>query len=105
MILSDMNERINLMYSDKIIICKDCGEEFNFSAGEQLFFEEKGFNRAPVRCKSCRKTHRTMRQGHRNDKVIYEIVCAKCGEVSTVNFEPSHEKPVYCNECYRDMHK
>ena len=38
---------------DKIIVCKDCGKEFTFTAGEQEFYAEKGFNE-PVRCKECR---------------------------------------------------
>ncbi len=36
------------------IICKDCGEEFLFTVGEQNFYEEKGFQNKPVRCKACR---------------------------------------------------
>lgn len=29
------------MYEDKILVCKDCGSEFTFTAGEQEFFAEK----------------------------------------------------------------
>jgi len=36
------------------ITCKDCGETFIFTVREQEFYEEKGFNNKPVRCKSCR---------------------------------------------------
>ncbi len=39
---------------DKTIVCKDCGSEFVFTAGEQEFFKQKGFENEPVRCKSCR---------------------------------------------------
>ncbi|MEA5049604.1 MAG: zinc-ribbon domain containing protein, partial [Eubacteriales bacterium] len=28
------------MYSDKTIVCKDCGQEFTFTANEQEFFAE-----------------------------------------------------------------
>lgn len=42
------------MYQDKIIVCKDCGNQFSFSAGEQEFFSQKGFENRPVRCKDCR---------------------------------------------------
>ena len=41
-------------YTDKNIVCKDCGAEFVFTAGEQRFYAEKGFNNEPVRCKDCR---------------------------------------------------
>ena len=30
------------MYEDKTIICKECGKEFTFTAGEQEFYAEKG---------------------------------------------------------------
>ena len=42
------------MQQDKIIVCKDCGNQFTFSAGEQEFFSQKGFENKPVRCKDCR---------------------------------------------------
>ena len=42
------------MYEDKTLICKDCGKEFIFTAGEQEFYAEKGFENEPVRCKECR---------------------------------------------------
>ena len=42
------------MYEDKTLICKDCGSEFIFSAGEQEFYAEKGFENEPIRCKDCR---------------------------------------------------
>lgn len=39
---------------DKTIVCKDCGEEFVFTVGEQEFYAEKGFQNEPRRCKACR---------------------------------------------------
>lgn len=41
--------------TDKTIVCKDCGNEFVFTVGEQEFFKEKGFDNDPVRCPACRK--------------------------------------------------
>jgi len=40
---------------DKTIKCKDCGEDFVFTVGEQEFYAEKGFQNEPVRCLDCRK--------------------------------------------------
>ena len=37
----------------RILVCVDCGEEFAFTAGAQEYFEEKGFNQSPKRCKIC----------------------------------------------------
>lgn len=45
---------MNNNYEDKNIICKDCGKEFVFTAGEQAFYAEKGLTNEPVRCKECR---------------------------------------------------
>lgn len=39
---------------DKKIICKDCGTEFVFTAGEQEFYAQKGLTE-PKRCKECRE--------------------------------------------------
>jgi len=39
--------------SDKSIKCRDCGEEFVFSAGEQAFYKERGFQHEPTRCRRC----------------------------------------------------
>ncbi len=39
---------------DKTLICRDCGQEFIFTAGEQEFYAERGFS-APLRCKDCRQ--------------------------------------------------
>lgn len=38
------------MFKDKIIICKDCGNAFVFSAREQEYFATEGFPHEPVRC-------------------------------------------------------
>lgn len=48
-------------YTDETIICKDCGKEFVFTAGEQRFYEEKGFTNKPVRCKECREARKAQR--------------------------------------------
>ena len=31
------------MYEDKKLVCKECGNEFVFTAGEQEFYAERGF--------------------------------------------------------------
>lgn len=40
---------------DKMLPCKSCGEEFVFTAGEQQFYEDKGFENEPARCSTCRR--------------------------------------------------
>ena len=42
-------------FTDKTIICKECGKEFVFSAKEQEFYKQKGLEHEPKRCKDCRQ--------------------------------------------------
>jgi len=53
--------------SDITIPCKDCGEDFVFTVGEQEFYEEKGFTNQPVRCKTCRDQKKNNRYNDRRD--------------------------------------
>jgi hypothetical protein len=45
---------------DKTLVCRDCGGEFVFTAGEQTFFVERGFSE-PIRCKSCRDVRKSQK--------------------------------------------
>ena len=85
------------MYEDKTLICKDCGQEFIFSAGEQEFYAEKGFENEPIRCKDCRIARKNSLKQNRE---MYEITCAACGKVDKVPFLPKNDRPVYCSECF-----
>ena len=53
------------MYEDKTLVCKDCGNEFVFTAGEQEFYAEKGFVNEPQRCKACRSARKAAARGPR----------------------------------------
>ena len=41
-------------YQDKTLVCVECGGDFVFSAGEQLFYATKNFKNEPKRCKDCK---------------------------------------------------
>jgi len=56
-----------MSYEDKTIVCKDCGEDFTFTAGEQEFYAEKGFQNEPQRCKPCRDAHKQQRRAPRDN--------------------------------------
>lgn len=47
--------------ADITIKCKDCGEEFVFTEGEQAFYKEKGFENQPSRCLACRRANKMRR--------------------------------------------
>ncbi|MEW8956932.1 zinc-ribbon domain-containing protein [Clostridium sp.] len=50
---------------DKNLVCKDCGKDFVFTAGEQEFFQSKGFENDPVRCPDCRRARKAEKQDRR----------------------------------------
>lgn len=90
-------------FQDKVLTCRECGREFLFSAGEQAFYAEKGFQHQPSRCKDCRGARRTGGRGERaaaGERVLFPAVCSACGKATQVPFKPSAGKPVYCRECY-----
>ena len=89
------------MYSDKTLVCKECGNEFVFTAGEQEFYAEKGFTNEPQRCKACRDARKSAR-GDRGPRQMFEAVCAECGKTCQVPFEPKNDRPVYCSECFEN---
>ncbi len=90
------------MYEDKTLVCKDCGKEFIFTAGEQEFYAEKGFANEPQRCKSCRAA-RKAGTGAKPQREMFEATCARCGKIARVPFQPREDRPVYCSDCYAEM--
>ena len=89
------------MYTDKTIVCKDCGREFVFSASEQEFFAEKGFTNEPQRCRDCRNARKAQRGEQAPARQMFDAVCADCGKECKVPFEPHDDRPVYCSECFQ----
>lgn len=85
------------MYEDKTLVCKDCGHEFVFTAGEQEFYAEKGFQNEPSRCKECRIARKNSLKQSRE---MYVTVCAECGQEAKVPFKPRNDRPIYCSACY-----
>ena len=105
------------MYEDKTLVCKECGKEFVFTAGEQEFYAERGFQNEPQRCKPCRDARKNAARGPRE---YFTAVCAaimppgpppmimtffrcSCGGEARVPFEPKSDRPVYCSECFAKM--
>ena len=66
-------------YQDKVLKCAECGAEFVFTAGEQMFFADKGFKNEPKRCKSCKaKRADSLRPGikfpaNRNEDDLFAV--------------------------------
>jgi CxxC-x17-CxxC domain-containing protein len=90
-------------FQDKSLRCVDCGEEFIWTAGEQLFFADKQFKNEPKRCKSC-KASRASRPSSgpaSRERVETQAVCSACGKDTTVPFRPTQGRPVFCKECFQ----
>jgi CxxC-x17-CxxC domain-containing protein len=103
-------------YTDRPLLCRDCGSSFNFSAGEQSFYASRGLQHEPARCPACRTTRRTVTTapvgegyvsygsfasfGGRNPRQMHPATCAKCNQMTEVPFVPRSDRPVYCSECF-----
>ncbi len=87
---------------DKILTCSECWQEITFTVGEQEFYSSRGLQNEPKRCPECRATRRRERGSGYGDssRRVYSVICAACGVETTVPFEPTEGRPVYCKECY-----
>lgn len=91
------------MYQDKTLVCKDCGQDFTFTAGEQEFYAEKGFQNEPARCRDCRDSRKANRRSSGNGRrEMHDAVCAECGAETQVPFVPRNDRPIYCSDCYQN---
>jgi CxxC-x17-CxxC domain-containing protein len=117
------------LYSDKVLTCADCGQEFVFSAREQEFYATRQFSE-PRRCGSCRASRKASRgdsggsgygnrggygdsgygsggyssggssYGSRGPREMFTATCSSCGKEAQVPFRPTSGKPVYCSDCF-----
>lgn len=91
-------------FSDQNLTCRDCGNQFVWTAGEQEFYQQKGFTNPPVRCPSCRQAKRATRGGFSSGpRQMFKVTCARCGKDAEVPFQPKGDRPVYCSDCFREM--
>ena len=95
-------------FQDKVLKCIDCGADFVFTAGEQLFFHDKQFKNEPKRCRACKAKRVSvlgaapMRAGGGGfAKVETKATCSHCGKETTVPFRPTQGRPVFCRECFQ----
>ena len=104
-----------MSYADKDLICRDCGQAFVFTSGEQDFHASKGFQNEPSRCPDCRAARKASRGdtgggyssggyssgGYgRQDREMFSATCSDCGNEARVPFQPRGDKPVYCSDCF-----
>ncbi len=104
-----------LSYQDKSLECRDCGQEFTWTAGEQEFYEQRGLVNQPGRCPDCRRARKAQQGGggsyagggysagggyDRPQRQMFDTVCSECGKETQVPFQPRGDKPVYCSDCF-----
>ena len=96
-------------FVDRLLICADCGGEFIFTAGEQLFFLDKQFKNDPKRCKPC-KSRRSANGAAATpggpaaagiSRTETRTECSECGITTTVPFKPTQGRPVLCRMCFQ----
>jgi CxxC-x17-CxxC domain-containing protein len=108
------------MSADIVLTCRDCGQDFTFTSGEQDFYASRGFSE-PSRCADCRAARKAQRDGGSYDsygssssygggyssrgrsgqREMFSATCSSCGKEALVPFQPSGDKPVYCSDCFQ----
>ncbi len=96
---SRAEEGLERVYADRSLTCRDCAEEFVFSAGEQAFFASKGLTNDPQRCPSCRAIAKRARSNE-GPREFHAAICGACGGQAVVPFAPRNDRPVYCSSCF-----
>jgi CxxC-x17-CxxC domain-containing protein len=105
-------------YTDKILSCVDCSQEFTFTASDQQFYADRQFSE-PRRCASCRAAKKAARGetgsysggssygggynggGYNSGpREMFSATCDSCGREARVPFRPTGSKPVYCSDCF-----
>lgn len=96
-----------MSFVDKTLKCRECGNDFVFTAGEQEFYQQKGLMNQPGRCSSCRAVRRQNAGGSGNreraPREMHAAICAECGSETQIPFIPKNDRPVYCGACYEKV--
>src|SRR3954468_11334016 len=94
-IFFDPKGAVDNMSGDMTLTCRDCGQGFSFTAGEQDFYASRGFSE-PTRCSDCRASRRAERDrgsyggggggggydsAPRGPRQMFEAVCTGCGNI------------------------
>jgi CxxC-x17-CxxC domain-containing protein len=102
------------MPADTTLTCRDCGQNFVFTSGEQDFYAARGYSE-PSRCPDCRAARKAERNGgggggggygsfssgsQGGSREMFSATCSSCGQEAKVPFQPSGDKPVYCSNCF-----
>ena len=103
-------EASKVSFTDKTLTCKDCGQAFIWTSGEQEFYQARGLVNEPGRCSSCRAARRAGGstggyggQSMSGPREFFTATCSNCGNEARVPFQPRGDKPVYCSSCFEQV--
>ena len=118
-----------MSFEDRTFVCSQCGVEFVFTAGEQDFYQKKGFTHPPRRCRKCRGakhtqgSHRGLAPGAHLEYIgtsgaagekraprarttePVDATCSSCGAATKLPFKPDGVRPVFCRACYQQRRR
>ena len=105
-------------FQDKTLTCKDCGQEFIWTAGEQEFYASRGLQNAPTRCPADRAARRAQGGGRGGgggggsyaggggggygggQREMFTATCCHCVLLWGVESQTRGYKSVYCSDCF-----
>lgn len=114
-----------MAFQDKTLTCRDCGNQFTFTQGEQEFYASRQLTNNPSRCPECRAANKQSRGGsggyssgggydrggysggrgggYGGERQMFDVTCDSCGKPAQVPFEPRGDRPVYCSDCFQSQ--
>src|SRR5437588_690684 len=112
----------HVSFQDKTLTCRDCGQEFIWTAGEQEFYASRGLQNAPTRCPADRAARRAQGGGrgggggyagggggggyggggggYGGQREMFTATCSNCGREARVPFQPRGDRPASCSDCF-----
>ena len=112
-IKSPNHRRLPVSFVDRVLVCRECGAKFTFTAGEQPFYASRGLENDPARCQRCRNARRAgagsespMGQGYvsygpfasfggRMPRQMHPATRDRCGELTAVPVMPLADRAGY----------
>src|SRR2546428_11523871 len=92
-------------YQDRTLTCRDCGQDFTFTVGEQEFYASRGLTNLPGRCPDCRAARRSgggsgQLYALRPRAEQVATTCGSFGKPKTGPFLAREGRPGYCSEFF-----
>ncbi|MFA6427360.1 MAG: CxxC-x17-CxxC domain-containing protein [Candidatus Magasanikbacteria bacterium] len=84
-------------------VCSKCGDDCQIpfrATGDRPVFCSNCFEKQGPASTSGKFGGNSFKRSDRDEKQMFEAVCATCGNECEVPFRPSGGKPVYCRECF-----